>query len=347
MTIDPKYAGLPGIATNQPDTYETVNSGEEEDSGTDTEETEPTVLHLSSLGWGGQDYQVGPEPGAKETLLQRFTRLRCEVGELVEECDTRAESEQEAGRLAGLGLQVSTLSRQLDRCEFEGVQHKTRQDSQDKITAQLTALRAGKEGRQEEGGPGVFQLFLPRDQQPSLDLAGIESRLAVLEQVVGQRSQKQLVLSAPTDCGSMAGAADLLASRRPLLQQNHLDHVEGRLAALAYKMNAISEQRAGVMGTDEEERAGRLAGEVATQAGLAPVLPDLLRRLERVRDLQKAAQHWSHTVDSAEQQQRETQQVIKDTERSVEQAVESFDKNLSVVAEKFKDLQDKLQTVKV
>ena len=65
MTIDPKYAGLPGIATNQPDTYETVNSGEEEDSGTDTEETEPTVLHLSSLGWGGQDYQVGPEPGAK------------------------------------------------------------------------------------------------------------------------------------------------------------------------------------------------------------------------------------------------------------------------------------------
>ena len=65
MTIDPKYAGLPGIATDQPDTYETVNSGEEEDSGTDTEETEPTVLHLSSLGWGGQDYQVGPEPGAK------------------------------------------------------------------------------------------------------------------------------------------------------------------------------------------------------------------------------------------------------------------------------------------
>ena len=284
----------------------------------------------------------------QETLLQRFTRLRCEVGELVEECDTRAESEQEAGRLAGLGLQVSTLSRQLDRCELEGVEQRPRQASQDKITAQLTALRAGKEGKQVEGRPGgVFQLYLPRDQQPSLDLAGIESRLAVLEQVVGQPSQKQLVLSAPTDCGSLAGAADLLASRRPLLQQNHLDHVEGRLAALAYKMNAISEQRAGVMGTDQEERAGRLAGEVATQAGLAPVLPDLLRRLERVRDLQKAAQHWSHTVDSAEQQQRETQQVIKDTEQLVQQAVESFDKNLSVVAEKFKDLQDKLQTVKV
>ena len=105
---DPKYAGLPGIALDQPDTFETSGTGddeveEEEGSGGEVEEPAP-VLHLSSLSWLG-DLEIG-SGGETEGLVQRYTRLRCEVAELAEELDAMTESARE-GQVAGLSLQVS------------------------------------------------------------------------------------------------------------------------------------------------------------------------------------------------------------------------------------------------
>ena len=68
-----------------------------------------------------------------------------------------------------------------------------------------------------------------------------------------------------------ARAADTLASRKNFLQQQH---VEGRLAALTYKMNAIGEQKAAV---EVANKVTRLVGMVAS---LASVLPDLVDRME-------------------------------------------------------------------
>ena len=39
--------------------------------------------------------EVGAGEGEKESLIQRFLRLRCEVGELVEELDSMTESSRE------------------------------------------------------------------------------------------------------------------------------------------------------------------------------------------------------------------------------------------------------------
>ena len=116
---DPKYAGLPGIALDQPDMFETSGTGddeaeEEEGSGGEVEEPAP-VLHLSSLSWLG-DLEIG-SGGETEGLVQRYTRLRCEVAELAEELDAMTESARE-GQVAGLSLQVITkLSPQYMQCK--------------------------------------------------------------------------------------------------------------------------------------------------------------------------------------------------------------------------------------
>ena len=102
---DPKYAGLPGIALDQPDTFETSGTGDdevEEEEGSGGEEPAP-VLHLSSLSWLG-DLEIG-SGGETEGLVQRYTRLRCEVAELAEELDAMTESARE-GQVAGLSIQV-------------------------------------------------------------------------------------------------------------------------------------------------------------------------------------------------------------------------------------------------
>ena len=80
MPVDPKYSGLPGIAWDQPDLFETVQGeyssfpklshnkrvfipgGGDDDSteNTDTESEDQEKLHLSSLSWIG-DMEVGVE----------------------------------------------------------------------------------------------------------------------------------------------------------------------------------------------------------------------------------------------------------------------------------------------
>ena len=56
---DPKYAGLPGIALDQPDMFETSGAGDEEADEEEVSAEEPApVLHLSSLSWLG-DLEIG------------------------------------------------------------------------------------------------------------------------------------------------------------------------------------------------------------------------------------------------------------------------------------------------
>ena len=114
---DPKYAGLPGIALDQPDTFETSGTGDDEVEEEEGSGEEPApVLHLSSLSWLG-DLEIG-SGGETEGLVQRYTRLRCEVAELAEELDAMTESARE-GQVAGLSLQVSITVSYCASCSWK------------------------------------------------------------------------------------------------------------------------------------------------------------------------------------------------------------------------------------
>ena len=91
----------------------------EDDSNDNTDTEEEEKLHLSSLSWLG-DLEVGTGEGEKESLVQRFLRLRCEVGELVEELDSMTESSRETdSQSQGLSIQVRSLSKQLESCQLD------------------------------------------------------------------------------------------------------------------------------------------------------------------------------------------------------------------------------------
>jgi hypothetical protein len=114
---DPKYAGLPGIATDQPDMFETFSDG---DTDPDEEsESEPSEsLHMSSLSCVGGDLEI-VEAGVKETVMQKFTRLHCEVNEFSEDLNSMTESVRDDS-LTGLHLQVDRLREELERFSSAG-----------------------------------------------------------------------------------------------------------------------------------------------------------------------------------------------------------------------------------
>merc|ERR1719222_1140454 len=354
---DPKYAGLPGIALDQPDTFETSGTGddeveEEEGSGGEVEEPAP-VLHLSSLSWLG-DLEIG-SGGETEGLVQRYTRLRCEVAELAEELDAMTESARE-GQVAGLSLQVSDLGQRLARCEIaekvggsldggEGAKQ-----VKERLIKDIEGLRKASGEGKSSATPGLYQLYLDDHQQtkqPGVDLASVEGRLAALERAVGpQPVGERRALSAATDGKSLQYAVDNLAAKRSYFQQQHLDHVEGRLAALSLKMNAIGEQKAAILTAREEDKLSRLCKLIEGQASLAAVLPDLVERLEEVEKVGSRAAGWPELLDSCEQSQQNTKKIISDTKTSVEETTTTLEGSLASVAEKFSELQKKLQSIK-
>jgi len=351
MPVDPKYAGLPGIAWDQPDTFETVEGADGDDESVDTSEAETEdqeKLHMTSLSWIG-DIEVGADEGKEETLLQRFMRLRCEIGELVDDLDSMTESTREASQSEGLSIQVKNLIKQLETCQFNDEVNTTSKSNVelDAMAKQIDALKNSSKVEKTDG-EGVYQIFLSNDKKASVDIANLDGRLAMLEKIVGHSSPAdRKVLSAQTDSQNLEECVKILDDRKSFLNQQHIEHVEGRLSALTFKINSISEQKVAVENATKDEKVNKLANLVSSQSSMAAgLLPEIVERMENVSMLQDNSKTWSDTVDSVQQQQRETKDVIKDTEKLVVDTRECFDKNMTEIFNKCNLLQSKLAEIK-
>jgi len=349
MPVDPKYAGLPGIAYDQPDIFQTIEGegDDESNENTDTESDDNERLHMSSLSWIG-DMEVGVDEGEKETLLQRFMRIRCEIGELQDEIDCMTESARESSHSDGLSIQVQSLSRQLESCQLEhGNTGSSGIIGVDALSKQIDALKATGSGKKSEN-EGVYQVFLGNEKNASVDVASLDKRLAALENVVGCTSASDSkVLSAQTDSQNLSKSIRILEDRKTLLKPQHIDHVEGRLSALTFKINSISEQKTSVEAATKDDKLNKLASLVSGQSSMATaVLPEVLERMEAVAALQDDSKTWSDIVDTVQQQQRETKDVIKDTQKSLIESREFFDKNITGIYDKCNLLQSKLGEIK-
>ncbi|KAA0200804.1 hypothetical protein HAZT_HAZT005832 [Hyalella azteca] len=149
---DPKYAGLPGIVYDQPDVYETSDLPESEQNERDeTLEVSDAVeiLHISTkeahckfadklldasrvdfsdrisakprTGYQARriEWDIAGESDEKETIVQRYNRLMCEVNQLQEDLQQIKDSGKEEIPFDGNeaeGSQASTVSAvQLER----------------------------------------------------------------------------------------------------------------------------------------------------------------------------------------------------------------------------------------
>ena len=86
---------------------------------------------------------------------------------------------------------------------------------------------------------------------------------------------------------------------------------------------------------------------VASQASLVIVLPDLVDRMKLVGGVQEGAKQWVQVLDSTEQQQRETNKLLEDTDKMVKETRERFDTSLNGLDDKFAELEKRLQEIQV
>jgi len=391
---DSKYADLPGIAYDQPDSYETADLPECNQNTDFYEEETDTIerLHISASeafnrfkgktldGKGidfsdrlskrlrtGYDARSGDwelvESGEKETPLQKYQRLQCEMKELLEEITQlkeMAKDEKDLEKLSSLLLSshVEVAQKQLAEVRLEetlGSELMTSladpQGSQlRRLFAQLENLKLSGTPSQKLGniktqpaaqsGTVTYELTYRPEQAYLMqvsNVADLEHRLHKLETVLGATSDKMARLSLDTQHKSLVEVAQELNAKANLLDSAQLDHIEGRLTALAQKMDSINEKTAATPEDLERNHKMNELYELVTKTEtLAQVLPQTVDRLLALESLHRQAVDFNKSLAQLEALQQQiinslqnNDTMMKDVQTNVKQNLDAIIKNIS------------------
>lgn len=103
----------------------------------------------------------------------------------------------------------------------------------------------------------VYQLNYRPDQARLQQLARVselESRIHRLENVLGASDEKLLKLTNSTTKDSLLETVQYLSATASLLDSSQLDHIEGRLTALAQKLDSIAAKKKAVAIDEEKDK---------------------------------------------------------------------------------------------
>lgn len=288
-------------------------------------------------------------PGENETLIQKYNRLQCELKEVLEEVNKlknnkKEESEnclvssqkveQALKQLADLKLE-NTLGDELIQkiSDPQGIQIK-------KLLSQLEQFKATinekPESEIEGNESGIVYQFNYRPEKARLvqttRLADLESRIHRLESAIGIPSDKLSRLTAATSKNSLFEVAEHLSATASLLDSSQLDHIEGRLGAMAQKLEAIAEKKKQVQQDEEKDKMIlELFDLVKNTESVAKLLPQTIDRLKSLEQLHNKAANVTKTIAQIEVAQAEMKGHVQNNNMLLQGVQESFATNLNEI----------------
>ena len=404
---DPKYAGLPGIAHDQPDVFETnelpesdQNYGNEFESTSDSIET----IHITAneafgkfrgknvecdnidfsdrirrskrqgyVTWSGEHYNHNDLSESKETPLQKYQRLNCEVRELLDEIETTMSQDQEnAPTMTSLARQAAQLQEQLMAHKLEESLGsnliKRLEDPQsaakEQLMVQLDALKNTKSetpnadlsanskapgSASDKNGkissPAMYELLMKPETaklEEQKKVAEIDIRLKNLEALLNATSDKVSCMATETNQKNVVDSMEVLTSRLSLLDPSHLDHVEGRLAALAQKMNVISEKKSLIDDAEKQSKIAELYDLCNKTEANSVALPELLDRLDTLQLLHEKALGFTKAMAQLEQVQQKLTENLSSNQNLLNETQSKFGQNLSNIQNNFNQLEKRM-----
>ncbi|KAJ4442794.1 hypothetical protein ANN_04387, partial [Periplaneta americana] len=390
-------------AYDQPDVYETTDLPESDQNTDYYEEESDSIerLHISASeaftkfkgktldGKGidfsdrlskrlrtGYDARSGDwelvGTGEKETPLQKYQRLQCEMKELIEEVAQLKETVKDEKNLEQtssvlLSSQVEETQKQLAELRLEetlgselitnladphGAQLR-------KLFAQLESLKqigvpSGKSKTDAAGVSGhsntiTYELSY-RPEHAHLGqvsrVADLEQRLHKLESVLGATSDKMARLSLDTQHKSLVEVAQQLSAKASLLDSAQLDHIEGRLTALAQKMDSINEKTAA---TPEDAERNRKINElydlVKKTETLSQILPQTLDRLLALESLHKQAVDFNKSLTQLEALQQQILVNLQNNDTLMKGVQGNFKQNLDAIKKNMTSLETRISAL--
>jgi len=319
------------------------------------------------IAWTGDFELAGKDE--TETPEQKYQRLNCEVRQLLDDLDQLKESGAEKvgnQSLIGLAKQTASLQDQLAGLKLEEyLGSEPVKDLQDpsgttkiKLLTQIEQLKASRAAGSADNKTAnvnsddnqvMYELMMKPDtskMEERKKMALFECRLESLEKVLGPSQQKLSVLSVETNTKNVTAAISVLNSRLGLLEPSHLEHVEGRLAALLQKLNSISEKKAALEDSEKNNKVAELYDMVTANQAVATALPDVVDRLDSLQALHEQALQFSKTLVQLDSLQQKLESNLSTNQKTLEETKTKFSENLGTIQKNFDTIDQRLTKLK-
>ena len=331
--------------------------------------------------WNG-DYELagtGSGPKGTETPLQKYQRLNCEVRELLEELDLAKNqaventgTEKHAQSLVGITTQTTQLQDQLSKLKLEEMLGSDlvkqlddpRSAAKEKLISQLKAVSEVSvvtsetknmnltSKRVSDGGKDSSKVMYELLMKPNVanledhvHMAEIEKRVEGLEKLIALSSDKFSTLTLETNQKNLAGAVGDLNTRLSLLNPAHLDHVEGRLAALLQKMNTAVEQKDVVDDTEKQGKIEELYDLCVKGEANTVVLSDIVDRLDALQSLHDSALQFTKAISQLDNVQQKLESNLSGNGTMLKETQTKFQENLSSIQNNFDNLEQRMNVL--
>jgi len=269
--------------------------------------------------------------------------------------------------LASIAIQTTQLQETLSNLKLEeslGSEIIKRLDdpsgaAKEKLLLQLEALKnvklsAGNGGVDKNTAAvseeNVTYELLMKPESSKLDdqkrIAELDRRLEHLEKMLAFSPERMSELSMETNQKTVTGAMQVLNSRLNLLSPSHLDHVEGRLAALLQKMNNVADKKAVLDDAEKQSKISELYEVCMKAEANAVVLPNIVDRLESLQTLHDQASQFSKALTQLDTVQQRLDSSLGSNQSLLTETQTKFSENLSNIQKNFENIEERLNALK-
>ena len=149
-----------------------------------------------------------------------------------------------------------------------------------------------------------------------------------------------------TNTKNVTAAISVLNCRLGLLEPNHLDHIEGRLAALLQKLNTVSEKKVALEDTEKNNKIAELYEMMIANQAIATALPDVVERLDSLQSLHQQAMQFSKTLVQLDSLQQKIETNLSTNQKTLEETKRQFAQNLETIQKNFDNIDQRMNKLK-
>ena len=149
-----------------------------------------------------------------------------------------------------------------------------------------------------------------------------------------------------TNTKNVTNAVSVLSSKLCLLEPNHLDHIEGRLAALLQKLNTVSEKKTALEDAEKNNKIAELYDMVSANQPMAAALPDVVERLESLQALHDQALNFNKVLVQLDSFQQKLESNLSGNQKILEETKVKFAENITNIQKNFQMMDQRLSKLK-
>lgn len=368
------YVNLPGIASDQPDCFETpdyaanvpsydaaqdnseaidqfdINSKEVHDTlngkylnGKVANFSDSSIKARGYVQHGIYQNYAEHEP---ETSIERYKRLMAELQEFEKEFNQTSKedlSKEESENLNALVQHVQQL--QEHTAKVYGAKFLlSGEDTSSLLTKLAASKQEAKKGSGGQNNSDTFKLYINpansanvgNTSSSTLQLSEIEQKVAKLENLIGLNEQQSI------ESKSLSSSIEQLTTRINLLDGTNLDHIDMKLANVLSRLNAINEKKALVDEQDKQSKAVELFDMMSRWESMAANLPIIQQRLLALNELHQQAFQFSSSLSHYESEQQALKSSLDANDHLLKQLSTTFQSNLDSLKTQLNSIDQKL-----